>query len=95
MSMFVDNQWSLSGLMMLIRKNDDTGKQSAPGSGRPCTAHVADKIDEVDDLVLRRKYPQISATDCPSDRHLYACAIVYFEAASISSFREDQNQSFA
>lgn len=37
------------------RKIDDTGtvdRRSAPGSGRPRTAHVADKIDEVDDLVL-------------------------------------------
>jgi len=37
------------------RKIDDTGtvdRRSAPGSGRPRTARVADKIDEVDDLVL-------------------------------------------
>ena len=38
----------------LIRKIDDTGtvdRRSAPGSGRPRTA---DKIDEVDDLVLNQ-----------------------------------------
>jgi len=45
----------LGGLKKLIRKIDDTGtvdRRSALGSGRPCTAHVADKINEVDDLVL-------------------------------------------
>ena len=55
MSMFPDKQWSLSGLKKLIRKIDDTGtvdRRSTPGSGRPRTARVADKIDEVDDLVL-------------------------------------------
>ena len=39
----------------LIRKIDDTGKvdrRSAPGSGRPRTARLADKIDEVDGLIL-------------------------------------------
>ena len=39
----------------LIRKIDDTGivdRRSAPGSGRPRTARVADKIDDVADLVL-------------------------------------------
>ena len=54
MSMFPDKQWSLGGLKKLIRKIDDTAtveRLSAPGSGRPRTAHVADKIDEVDDLV--------------------------------------------
>jgi hypothetical protein len=54
-SMFPDKQWSLGGLKKLIRKIDDTGKvdrRSAPGSGRPRTARLDDKIDEVDDLVL-------------------------------------------
>ena len=54
-SMFPEKQWSLGGLKKLIRKIDDTGtvdRRSAPGSGRPRTARVADKIDEVDDLVL-------------------------------------------
>jgi len=44
----------------MIRKIDDTGtvdRRSAPGSGRPCTARVADKIDEVDDLVLSQDNP--------------------------------------
>ena len=55
MSMFPGKQWLLDGLKKLIRKIDDTGtvdRRSAPGSGRPCTARVADKIDEVHDLVL-------------------------------------------
>ena len=55
MSMFPDKQWSLGGLKKLIRKIDDTGtvdRRSTPGSGRSHTARVADKIDEVDDLVL-------------------------------------------
>ena len=55
MSMFPDKQWSLGSLKKLTRKIDDTGtvdRRSAPGSGRPRTARVADKIDEVDDLVL-------------------------------------------
>ena len=48
MSMFPDKQWSLGGLKKLIRKIDDTGtveRLSVPGSGRPRTARVADKID--------------------------------------------------
>ena len=52
--MFPDKQWSLGGLKKLIRKIYDTGtvdRWSALGSGRPRTAYVADKIDEVDDLV--------------------------------------------
>ena len=58
MSMFPDKQWSLGGLKKLIRKIDDTGavdRRSAPGSGRPRTARAADKIDEVDDLVLSQE----------------------------------------
>jgi len=42
-------------LKKLIRKIDDIGtadRRSAPGSGRPRTARVADKIDEADDLVM-------------------------------------------
>jgi len=49
MSMFPEKQWSLGGLKKLICKTDDTGtvdRRSAPGSGRPRTARVADKIDE-------------------------------------------------
>lgn len=55
MSMFPNKQWSLGGLKKLIRKIDDTGKvdrRSAPDSSRPRTARLADKIDEVDDLIL-------------------------------------------
>ena len=55
MSMFPNKQWSLGGLKKLIRKINDTGKvdrRSAPGSGRPRTARLTDKIDEVDDLIL-------------------------------------------
>ena len=54
-SMFPAKQWSLGGLKKLTRKIDDTGtvdRWSAPGSGRPRTARVADEIDEVDDLVF-------------------------------------------
>ena len=77
MSMFPDKQWLLGGLKKLIRKIDDTGtfdRRLAPGSRRPRTARVADKFDNVADLVLSQdnapKYPQNSATDCSSDRHL-------------------------
>jgi len=55
-SVFPDKQWSLGGLKKLIRKIDDTGtvnRRSVPCSCPP-TARVADKIDEVDDLVLRQ-----------------------------------------
>jgi DNA-binding Lrp family transcriptional regulator len=57
-SMFPNKQWSLGGLQKLIRKIDDTGKvdrRSAPGSGRPRTARLADKVNEVDDLVLSQE----------------------------------------
>jgi len=53
--MFPDKQWSLGGLKKLIRKIDDTGtvdRRSAPGSRRPRIARVADKFDDVADLVL-------------------------------------------
>ena len=52
MSMFPNKQWSLGGLNKLIRKIDDTGKvdrRSAPGLA---VARLADKIDEVDELIL-------------------------------------------
>lgn len=53
MSMFPNKQWSLGGLKKLIRKIDDTGKVDRRSvTGRPRTARRADKIDEVDDLVL-------------------------------------------
>ena len=54
MLMFPNKQWSLGGLKKLIRKIDDTGKvdrRSAPGSGRPRTARLVDKIDEVDHII--------------------------------------------
>ena len=48
----IKQQWWLGGLKTLIGKIDDIGsldRRSAPGSGRPRTAGVADDIDEVDD----------------------------------------------
>ena len=64
MSMFPDKQWWLGDLKKLIYKIDDTGRgpycldrRSAPGSGRPRTACVADKIDEVDDVLSQENAP--------------------------------------
>lgn len=61
--MFPNKQWTLGGLKKLIRKIDDKGtvdRLSTPGSGRPRTARLPDKVDDVGDLVLSQEIaPQI------------------------------------
>jgi hypothetical protein len=76
--MFLNKQGSFGGLQKLICKIYDTRKvdrRSAPGSGCSHTAYLADKINKVDNLVLRQdngpksKDPQHSVRDCTSDGH--------------------------
>ena len=57
---FPHKSWSRSGLNKIIRKIDRTSKR-LPGSGRPRTARTADKIEEVETLVLNQ-------TDLPQTR---------------------------
>src|SRR6218665_268938 len=56
--------WSRSGLNKIIRKIDRTGiSKRLPGSGRPRTARTADKIEEVETLVLNQEdLPQTRRT---------------------------------
>src|SRR6218665_891970 len=53
---FPHKSWSRSELNKIIRKIDRTGtSKRLPGSGRPRTARTADKIEEVETLVLSQK----------------------------------------
>jgi len=53
---FPHKSWSRSGFNKIIRKTDRTGtSKRLPGSGRPRTARTADKIEEVETLVLSQK----------------------------------------
>jgi len=73
--MFIENvskkPWTLNGLKTLIRKTDDCGSnESCPGSGRPCTVHVAADIADVEDLVLSQDNdPQVVSMNCSSNTH--------------------------
>src|SRR6218665_2296339 len=53
---FPHKNWSRSGLNKIIRKIDRTGtSKRLPGSGRPHTARTAEKIEEVETLVLSQE----------------------------------------
>src|SRR6218665_3084255 len=61
---FSHKSWSCSGLNKIIRKIDRTGtSKRLSGSGRPRTALTADKIEEVETLVLSQEdFPQTHRT---------------------------------
>src|SRR6218665_2585513 len=61
---FHHKSWSRSGLNKIIRKIDRTGTSKClPGSGRPRTTRTADKIEEVETLVLSQEnLPQTHRT---------------------------------
>jgi len=61
---FLHKTWSRSGLDKVIRKIDRTGtSKRLPSSVRPRTARTADKIEEVETLVLSQEdLPQTHRT---------------------------------
>src|SRR6218665_2830222 len=61
---FPHKSWSRSGLNKIIHKTDRTGtSKHLPGSGHPHTARTADKIEEVETLVLSQEdLPQTHCT---------------------------------
>src|SRR6218665_503166 len=61
---FRHKSWSRSGLNKIIRKIDRTGTSKClPGSGRQRTSRTADKIEEVETLVLSQEdLPQTHRT---------------------------------
>src|SRR6218665_667247 len=69
---FPHKSWSCSGLNKIIRKIDRTGtSKRLPGSSRLRTARTADKIEEVETLVLSQEdLPQTHRTQKQIPREL-------------------------
>src|SRR6218665_2673053 len=71
---FPHKSWSCGGLDKIIRKIDRTGTSKClPGSGHPRTARTADKIEEVETLVLSQEdLPQTHRkTNCSGSWYIH------------------------